>query len=161
MWGLAKMPLRPAARSFILDADASHYYDRAVLSQQQQDRTKQVIAYSSLPWMKMKKTIAPLDWKCLLWSSPYTDYFRNYLSGLKFCLQTDNHLLQWLIFFKEPPGHAGSMFAGMPSIIWLWDPTPARKAKYINIAMQTVNILRRNHRKCPFSVPPVTPQVWC
>ena len=29
---------------------------RAVLSQQQQDGTKRVIAYSSLPWMNMKKT---------------------------------------------------------------------------------------------------------
>ena len=54
------------AGSFILDTDASQHPEiGGVLSQQQQDGTERVIAYSSRSLNEHEKNNAPLGWKCL------------------------------------------------------------------------------------------------
>ena len=88
--------------TFTLDTDASDMAIGAVLSQEQDGRSR-VISYGSRTLNRAEKNYCVTD-KELLAVRYFTEYYRQYLLGRKFIVRTDHQALKWLFSLKEPKG---------------------------------------------------------
>ena len=85
---------------FILDTDASGTTIGCVLSQIQDGKEK-VIAYGSRTLSRTERNYCVTDQE-LLAVRFVMEYYRQYLLGRKFIVQTDHQALKWLFSLKEP-----------------------------------------------------------
>ena len=90
-------------QQFILDTDASNAAIGAVWSQIEDDGQEHVIPYGSRLLTKSERQYS-VTRRELLAVVVFTKYFRPYLLGRSFVLQTDHGSLQWLFNFKDPEG---------------------------------------------------------
>ena len=91
------------SKPFTLDTDASNTGIGAVLSQEGEDGVEHVIAFGSRLLTKPERNYC-VTRRELLAVVFFTNHFRPYLMGRKFCLRTDHGSLQWLKNFKDPEG---------------------------------------------------------
>lgn len=89
-------------KSFILDTDASDVGIGAVLSQAY-DGIERVVAYASRALTKQERIYATTK-KELLSMVTFTKYFKHYLLGKEFVLQTGHNSLRWLNNFQGLEG---------------------------------------------------------
>lgn len=84
------------SKKFVLTTDASNYALGAVLSQDGHP-----VSYSSRTLNEHELNYSTIEKECLaiVWA---TKYFRPYLFGRKFLIETDHQPLQWLFSIKEP-----------------------------------------------------------
>ena len=85
---------------FILDTDASGTTIGCVLSQVQDGKEK-VIAYGSRTLSRTERNYCVTD-RELLAVRYFMEYYKQYLLGQKFLVQTDHQALKWLFSLKEP-----------------------------------------------------------
>ena len=85
---------------FILDTDASGTMIGCVLSQVQDGKEK-VIAYESQTLSRTERNYCVTD-RELLAVCYFMEYYKQYLLGQKFLVQTDHQALKWLFSLKEP-----------------------------------------------------------
>ena len=90
---------------FYLDADTCNTAIGAVLSQFQ-DGQLRVIAYGSRKLNKAERKYCITD-KELPAVRYFIEYYRQYILGRTFCVQTDHQALIWLFSLKEPKGRIG------------------------------------------------------
>ena len=88
--------------TFLLDTDASGTGIGAVLSQMQAGRER-VIAYASRGMSKAERNYCVTEQE-LLAVVFFIQYFRQYLLGRKFVVQSDHQALIWLFRLREPSG---------------------------------------------------------
>ena len=91
------------SKQFTLDTDASNTGIGAVLSQKGEDGVERVIAFGSRLLTKPERNYC-VTRRELLAVVFFTNHFRPYLLGRRFCLRTDHGSLQWLKNFKDPEG---------------------------------------------------------
>lgn len=90
------------SQRFILDTDTSDHAIGAVLSQKVND-VERVVAYASRTLTKSERQYC-VTRKEMLVVVYFIKYFRHYLYGREFLLQTDHGSLRWLTNFKNPEG---------------------------------------------------------
>jgi hypothetical protein len=90
---------------FYLDADTCNTAIGAVLSQFQ-DGQLRVIAYGSRKLNKAERKYCITD-KELPAVRYFIEYYRQYILGRTFCVQTDHQALIWLFSLEEPKGRIG------------------------------------------------------
>jgi hypothetical protein len=85
---------------FILKTDASGYGMGAILSQLDDNRGEQPIAFASRKLQPRELKLATIEKECsaIVWA---VETFRYYLFGRKFKLQTDHNPLVWLNQVKD------------------------------------------------------------
>ena len=153
---LAYPEFSSAAGSFILDTDANQYLGiKAVLSQQQQDGTEQVIAYGSRSLNEHERNYCTTRLEMLALVT-FVDSFRYYLLGRKFCIRTDHQSLQWLTSFKEPQGQVARWLECLQECDY---EIQHRPGKQHNNADSLSRRPRRDHGEYPSCVPPAEPQI--
>jgi transposase InsO family protein len=88
-------------RPFFLTSDASNYAVGAVLAQENEKGTRLAIAYASRTLNPAEQNLSAIEKELLavVWA---TRYFRHYIYGVKFVLETDHKPLLWLSNLKEP-----------------------------------------------------------
>ena len=96
------------SKPFILDTDASDTGIGAVLSQQQEDGTEQVIAYASRLLSKPERRYCATR-RELLAVVMFITHFWHYLLGNSFTLRTDHGALTWLWNLQNPEGQLVGM----------------------------------------------------
>ena len=87
---------------FILDTDASYSQIAGILSQIEHGQER-VISYGSRVLGKAEKNYCITD-KELLAIRHFVEYYRQYLLGRTFVVQSDHQALIWLFNLKEPKG---------------------------------------------------------
>jgi transposase InsO family protein len=88
-------------KPFFLTTDASNNAIGAVLAQENEKGVRHAIAYASRTLNPAEQNLSTIERELLsvVWA---TKYFRHYIYGTKFTLETDHKPLLWLSNLKEP-----------------------------------------------------------
>lgn len=87
-------------KPFVLQTDASNLGLGAVLSQKRDDQEEHPVAFASLRLLQQKVRYSTVEKECLaiVWA---LNYFKIYLLGQQFVIETDHKPLSWLQRMKD------------------------------------------------------------